>query len=453
MIASPSKSFAAALVCFSLGVAMGPLVPIPGIGTIPLVFLGVGLVVWALVRDRQARFIGLLLACVAFGVWRYGQAILPPSIPTVADAVGHPVRVEGTVVSEVERSMSGARATIDDVRVADERVDGKVLMWFPTIPAATYGDTLTFNCTLAIPEPIDGFRYDAYLRSQGVLALCFRPQYVDVRPGRGRVIATLLAVKRVIVDRFARIVPEPHASFLSGLLFGGSSALSSGLKDDFAATGTSHVLAASGFNVSLFTLAFLTWITHTALGRRRGAYLTAALLVAYVLVAGATAAVVRAGTMGAVVLLGFVVRRKPSVTNMMLLALAGMLAWNPLLFLNDVGFQLSFVATAAMLAFASRIERRCGFVPAAFELRASFAASLAAIIATFPILLWHFGTVSLTSPIVNLIVLPLVPLLMAISGVALAAGFVHPALGTIVAIPAWAISSLILHVVTWFGSA
>jgi competence protein ComEC len=129
-----------------------------------------------------------------------------------------------------------------------------------------------------------------------------------------------------------------------------------------------------------------------------------------------------------------------------------MLAWNPLPLFYDVGFQLSFAATAAMLMFASRVEEHCRFIPETFELRKSFAASLAAIFATLPILLWHFGTASATSPIVNLIVLPLVPILMSLTGIALAAAFVHPMLGTVIAIPAWAVSSVILHVVTWFGS-
>ncbi|NBS41934.1 ComEC/Rec2 family competence protein, partial [bacterium] len=267
----------------------------------------------------------------------------------------------------------------------------------------------------------------------------------------GGIVATLLSIKRVVIARLGQIVPEPHASFLAGLIFGGSSSLSQDLKDDFSKTGTSHILAASGFNVSLFSMVFLTWITHTFLGRRRGAYLTAGLLVAYVCVAGATAAVVRAGIMGLLVLVGFVIRRKPSVLNVTLLALAAMLLWNPLL-LADVGFQLSFVATAAMLGASGAIEKRCVFVPEAFELRKSFAGSMAAIVCTLPIMLWHFGAVSLWSPVVNLLVLPLVPMLMALTGVALAVGFLNVTLGTIVAIPAWAASSVILHLVTWFGA-
>jgi len=466
IVCSPSKSFAVAAICFSFGILVGPLF----LGFDRGLFIALFAATFPLLIGRRGqspplagsrlmaggwssrRLVSVCLALFFLGAWRYGQALVPSNVPTIADAAEHSSRIAGTISSEVVETSTGQRVILGGLTVADDPVDGGLQVWLDAFPSVAYGDELTFECKPQIPTPIDGFAYDRYLRSQGVLALCFRPQYVDVRPSSGGIISTLLTTKRVVVGRLRAIVPEPHASFLAGLIFGGSSTLSEEMKDDFSSTGTSHILAASGFNVSLFSMVFLGFITHTLLGRRKGAYLTAALLVSYVIVAGASAAVVRAGIMGALTLVGFLIRRKPSIINVTLLALAAMLMWNPLLLLDDVGFQLSFVATAAMLGWASRIEEKCAFVPEAFELRRSFAASLAAIVATLPIILWHFGTVSLVSPIANLIVLPLVPMLMAMTGIALAAGFVLPSVGTILAVPAVAVSSVILHVVSWFGA-
>src|SRR3989338_3293775 len=109
---------------------------------------------------------------------------------------------------------------------------------------------------------------------------------------------TILTIKSCATDTLREVLPEPHASFLSGLLFCGSTALSGDLKDDFRQTGTSHILAASGYNVSIFSITFLSFIMSTRLGRRRGLILTTILLALYVIVAGASAAVVRAGVMG-----------------------------------------------------------------------------------------------------------------------------------------------------------
>ncbi len=398
------------------------------------------------------------MVCFVLGI-AIGNVILPFVQPddlsnhsTIIDSVGHPVRIDGTVVAEVQTTSYGQRIEVGDLSVADEFTDGKLLVYAEAYPVVSYGDSIVFNCQPELPEPIESFHYDKYLRSQGILAICFRPQYLDLQSSETGIISTLLSIKRVIVDRLAMIVPEPHASFLSGLLFGGSSALSADLKDDFSKTGTSHILAASGFNVSLFSMTFLYWITHTALGRRKGAYLTAGLLLVYVLIAGASPAIVRAGLMGSLTLIGFLIHRKPYMPNVLLLALSLMLLQNPLLLFDDVGFQLSFVATAAMLLYATRMEKKCTFIPETLALRKSFSASIVAIIATFPITLWHFGTASLTAPIVNLLVLPLVPILMAITGIAIIAGFLNVFLGTMMAVPAFAISSVLLHLVTWFGS-
>ncbi len=410
ILRSPSKSFAAGMICFVLGIAIGNVI-------LPFV-------------QPDDHF----------------------NHSTIAESVGHPVRIAGTVVAEVQNTSYGQRIEVDDLSVADESTGGKLLVYAEPFPVISYGDSIVFNCQPELPKPIESFRYDRYLQSQGILAICFRAQYLDIQsPGTG-IISTLLSIKRVIVDRLAMIVPEPHASFLSGLLFGGSSALSADLKDDFSSTGTSHILAASGFNVSLFSMTFLYWITHTALGRRNGTYLTAGLLLIYVLIAGASPAIVRAGLMGSLTLVGFLIHRKPYMPNVLLLALTLMLLQNPFLLFDDVGFQLSFVATAAMLLYATQMEKKCTFVPEIFALRKSFSASIVAIIATLPIMLWHFGTASITAPIVNLLVLPLVPILMTLTGIAILAGFILPTLGIIFATPAFAVSSIVLHLVTWFGS-
>ncbi len=441
------------MVCFSLGVGAGALVVSRESFVVGSGWWVVGaLIAWILLRDKQSRFVALLVACFALGVWRYGLTTIPSATRTITDAVvGAEMTMEGRVVAEVEPHGRYRRVVLGDIRIPPVSVDGKLLVWLEAYPPVAYGDTLSLACKPELPEPIDGFAYDRYLRAQGIYAVCNGPRDVLVASSSDGIVATLLSVKRVVIARLGQIVPEPHASFLAGLVFGGSSSLSRDLKDDFSRTGTSHILAASGFNVSLFSMVFLGWITHTFLGRRRGAYLTAALLVAYVCVAGATAAVVRAAIMGMLVLVGFLIRRTPSILNVTLLALAAMLLWNPLL-LADVGFQLSFVATAAMLAASAPIEKYCGFVPEAFELRKSFAGSLAAILLTLPIMLWHFGAVSLWSPVVNLLVLPLIPMLMSLTGIAIAVGFLSTGLGMIVAVPAWAASSVILHVIGWFGA-
>jgi competence protein ComEC len=259
--------------------------------------------------------------------------------------------------------------------------------------------------------------------------------------------ALALSARDGIVALLGGLVPEPDASLLGGLIFGGQFALARKITDAFRATGTSHVLSASGFNVSLVTQVFLRWVIETRLGRNRGILVAFALLVAYVFMAGASASVVRAALMASTLLLGMAMRRKASARNILLLAASVMLAFSPGL-VGDVGFQLSFVATAAIMIASAPIEARLAFLPKRFGIRESFAASLAAIVATAPVILWHFGTYSVVAPLANLLVLPLVPYAMALTFIALAFGLVSVSLGAFVALPAGAMAGLMLWAVS-----
>ncbi len=397
-----------------------------------------------------SKTLALILAVFCFGAFLF--TLFPHTPPSVADVPSSAVRVDGVVSAEVERRVDGQRIELTSVRYADELTEGKLLVWAPLYPQIKYGDSLVFNCRVQRPEAFDGFAYDQYLATKGIYAVCFQPQYIDVHPSTSwSVVGSILTVKTFATDTLRKGLPEPHASFLSGLLFGGSTTLSGDLKDNFRETGTSHILAASGYNVSIFSITFLSFIMSTRLGRRRGLILTTILLAMYVIVAGASAAVVRAGIMGFLVVLEKWISRKAYMLNVMLLTASVMLLFHPFI-LYDVGFQLSFVATIAIISFTKPVSERLDIIPEVIGLREALAGSLSAILLTLPIVLWHFGTVSLISPFANLLVLPLVPYAMAATGIGLIAGIASVPIGTLASLPAWALSNVMLRVIETFGS-
>ncbi len=450
-VQSRSWSFAAACAAFIFGVALGPFA------------LGVSLLTWLfviggcfflvmIVRLPRWRLAFLLLFLIAFGAFRYSQALLPPNVDTIADVGPRASRFSGVVTAEVDRRIDRQYLTLDTLTAADQFVDGKMLVALPLYPEVSYGDTIVFNGRVEVPEPFEGFAYDKYLLSKGVLAVCWNPEDMDVISGDADdVIGRTLAVKQYLVGKLRAIVPEPQAAFLTGLLFGGNSALSAELKDDFARTGVSHVLAASGFNVSLFSLFLLGWLLQTPLGRKRGLLVIAGLLVFYTVMAGATPAVVRAVVMASWLLVAQWVNRQASMRNVILLTGALMLALNPLLLLWDVGFQLSFVATVALLVVSPLLAPYFKFVPEMLGVRAAFVGSVSAILLTLPLIIWHFGAVSIVAPVVNLLILPLIPFLMALMLMALGFAVVSTLAGMVVALPSWGIASGLLYLITWFS--
>ncbi len=452
IINSPSKTCRFFLASFCFGILFGPLLkPIPQIYL--LVVLAFGLFLIALVKERKTRIITIALFIFVFGIFRYTQSETPKNIPLINNSSTSSVRVSGIVDTEVEKKMSSQRIILSNVKLRDKKVFGKLLVHMPLYPKVSYSDKLVFSCSIKNPEPFNGFSYDKYLESKGVLAICYYPNYVDVIPNKSfSIIGSILKIKEKALGQLTQIITEPHATFLSGLLFGGSSGLSKELQDDFSRTGTSHILAASGFNVSLFSFVFLSWIIATPIGRKRGIYLTAILLLAYAIMAGMNPAVIRATILAFVILVGALVGRKASTFNALLFAGSAILLVNPRLLLDDVGFQLSFVATWAIIFLVPKWKSKFDIVPEAFGLRDAFVGSIAAIVATLPIIIYHFGSVSIIAPIANFIILPFVPYLMAFLAIALFVSVLSIQAATLFALPAWALSFIVLHIIKLFSA-
>ena len=447
---SPARGFTTLAAAFCFGVLIGPLFLSLEKGMLVLC-LGFLATVFFL-RSSPLRFVLMVIAALFVGMVRVQEADLARQAQAWETVFGQEVRVQGRVRGEVETRGSGKQFEIDHVVVRDQPLDGAIHVRGATDRLLAHGADVMFVCRVEKPEPIETFRYDQYLMSQGVFALCERPKHLDVRGSRVGILGQLFSVKVAIVARLGKIFPEPHASFLSGLVFGGSSTLSPELRDAFARTGTAHILAASGFNVSLITLVLLRFLLQTRLGRRRTVILTASLLVVYTLMAGATASVVRAAIMAGVLLFGLLVKRRADMLNLLLLAGVALLFWNPHQLLYDVGFQLSFAATAALLYVAPRMTEWFVFLPERFGLRESFVASLAATLVTAPILFWHFGTLSLISPLVNLVILPFIPSVMAGTFGVLVVSVLSTRLALLFALPVWLLSSFQLFITQQFSA-
>jgi len=387
------------------------------------------------------------------GVFRLVSALPPPSLPTLTDSWEHSVRVSGQVSLDISRSLIGERATLQQINLAQRPVYGRLQVWLPAGIQVLPGDQLTFSCQLKKPEPIGTFAYDRYLAARGVLALCYRADnFFITPPTRLSAPRAFYLFKNRLLQSLEQSLPEPESSFLEGLLFGGSAGLPEALRQSFADTGLTHILAASGFNLSLFSYVLLSWLLGTAFGRRRALVLVGILIFVYVFLAGATPAVWRAALMSGLILLSYGLRRRPYLPNLFALALVLLLCINPLWLLSDPGFQLSFVATWAVLAVGPRLASRLSFLPATLGLRDSLAASLAAIFFTLPIILWHFGSLSLIAPLANLLILPAVPWLMAGTLITLVVGWFSVSLSVWLGLPLWALTRAVLASVTWLGA-
>jgi competence protein ComEC len=197
---------------------------------------------------------------------------------------------------------------------------------------------------------------------------------------------------------------------LLGILIGARRSLPPQVLDDFTNTGVSHVIAISGYNISVIvaSLAFLAKL----IGRRSSFWISLLVIFAFVVVSGASSSVLRASIMGGLLLLSFQVYRPYRITPALCFAAALMLVWNPRILYWDVGFQLSFLATLGIVYAVPVLETLTTSWPNPFGTKTILLVSTSAILATMPLVLLQFGQVSLVALPVNILMLPFVPLTM-----------------------------------------
>ncbi len=250
-------------------------------------------------------------------------------------------------------------------------------------------------------------------------------------------------LREALAEPLRRLVPEPEGGIVRGIVLGERAAVDADLASAFARSGTSHLLAISGFNMTLVATA----VALVARGRVRPAItatLTVSCVLAYSVLVGLAPSVARAAVMAVVASLGLAFGRRPATDNALALAVATMVGIDASA-IGDVGFLLSATATGGLLYLGDPISRRLAFLPGA--IRQGLATTLAATLPTIPIIAAVFGRVSLVSPLANLVAVPLFPPLMLAGAATSALGTVSLDLAQLPGLLAYALAFLLRVVV------
>jgi len=318
----------------------------------------------------------------------------------------------------------------------------------PRYPVVIPGDRVQVDGPIR-PRPESPYgEYLARIGAAGTLTA----RSIDVVPTSADPRHRLEELRRGAADALAGVLPEPEAGLAAGILIGLRDRVDRDLAAAFTTAGVSHVVAISGWNIAIVAAAIAA--LAGGLRRRRRSVVTILAIVAYVCFAGASASVVRAAMMAGVVLLARESGRAGRAAAALGWAATLLLVADPAL-IGDAGFQLSSLATAGLIAWATPVTDwidRVGRGRLPRWLAESLGVSLAAQAATLPVVLVSFGRLAVLSPIVNLAVVPLVAPAMAVGLVALASGVViqlgMPAVvGAILAAPGWVILRILVAIV------
>lgn len=350
------------------------------------------------------------------------------------------VRLEGVICAEPERRESDQRFCFQP-----DDVEDRILASAPLYPERRYGDRIILEGRLGLPENFEAyeggptFNYVAYLEKDRVRYRVSRAKVSLVGEGEGSMVASaLISLKSAFVGRIESLVPEPHSSIVVGVLLGEKGSLPRDLSDDFKRTGLTHILVLSGSNVTVVADTLMK--AFSVLPRVAGLCFGAMSIVLFAIMTGASATTVRASAMALVVVLAKGAGRRYDVARALALAAVVMVAHNPRILAFDVGFQLSFLATLALVYVSPVVSSYLGFIPERFQLREIVTSSLSTQLFTLPFILHSMGEVSVVSLAPNLLVLPLVPWVMFFGFAAGAAGFV----ADMVALPAaWSATALV----------
>lgn len=330
--------------------------------------------------------------------------------PLFDEFVGKTFEGRGMVVSEPKEKSFYAEVI---VRIAD--TDQKVLVQAPFHPDFEYGDEVTVKGKLKHPKDFKTdaghvFPYQKFLAKDNIFYILSAPTITLLSKYNGNPIKHFLfSIKHSFVDHVNKIIPRPESTLLSGMLIAGKGSLGPDLEDSFKEVGLIHIVVLSGYNVTIIAEAFIKMLLFLP---RIFAYSTGAFgIVLFAIMAGGGPTIIRASFMSIVALVGKLTGNTYSALRALIVGGLIMIFINPLILRYDPSFQLSFMATFALIVFSPIVQELFGEFGKT-TIGEIISSTLAVEIFLFPYLLYMNGSVALVSFLANISVLPFLPFTM-----------------------------------------
>ena len=379
------------------------------------------------------------------------------------------VEVKGIVAQDpdVGDKTTHLHLSAREIKASEEwrQVSGTALLTVPRYPAYHYGDVLLGKGRLETPPRLDGFDYQNYLARQEIYSLMRYPKVETLATGQGaKPLAWIYSLRDRLSQTLARVLHEPQASLAQGIILGIRTNIPASLEDDFVRSGTAHILAISGINLTIVA-GILVSLGIWAFGRRHYLYIWVALSIIwlYTLLTGLHPPALRAAIMVSLFLTADFLGRQRSGIIALFLAAAIMVGVSPQV-LWDASFQMSFMAMAGLIFICPPLQslgRKAvtatvgeeGTLPrVANVLTDSFSVSLGAVLAIWPLTAYYFGIISWVGPLATFLALSVLPAIIVTGVLAGIFGLLFVPLGQAIAWLTWLFLSYILVVVKAFAA-
>ena len=466
---TPSKIFLCFCLSFVGGIFISSMLgPEPiinyGLGRAQIFVLGfliLGLILISVFwRYKKLVVIGFCILFLILGIWRHqnNEWQMANSKLQIYNNKEEKITLTGVVADEPDVREKSIKLTIKASQIlAEDRplpISGKILITTNRYPEYQYGDKLKITGKIETPPIFEGFSYKEYLKKEGIFSVMSWPEIEVIGQGFGNpVMKFLFSFKNKFKETARTFISPPEVGILEALIFGDEGNISQEWKAKLNFTGTRHIAAVSGMNITIIASLLLAFALSLGFWRKQAFYFSICLLSLYILMIGAPASAVRAGIMGGLLLTAQHLGRLSVASRAVIFAATAMLALNPLLLRLDVGFQLSFLAILGIIYLQPFINNWFKKIPnpKIFPLRITLSTTIAAQIFTLPILVYNFGYIPLISPIANILIVPaLAPITVSIFIFGLV-GMIFWGLGLILSWPIWLFLTYITKIIDFFS--
>lgn len=359
-------------------------------------------------------------------------------------------------------SFSGIVSDYPDKRLNNQRItitqsgkESNILVVLPLSKEISYGDRVSVKGMLESPENFETntgkeFDYKGYLSNKNIYYIVNDAEVELISNGHGsKVISLLFKFRKSFINNIEKVLVPPQSDLASGLVLGVRGGFDKEMRDNFIKTGTIHIIALSGYNVTIVAenlMKVFGSVFRQSVSVSFGVFS----IILFVLLSGASATAIRAGIMAVIALFARLTGRTYDAGRALVIAGLLMITYDVRV-VFDISFQLSFLATVGILFVTPKVVKWFWFVPSKIGLRDIVSTTVGATISVLPLLLYSTGVLSLVSLPANILILPIIPFVMLLIFIIGILGFITPVIALPFAYIAHTLLLYMLSVVEFFA--
>jgi competence protein ComEC len=334
-----------------------------------------------------------------------------PKQPIYTEIIGKEVIFEGIVINNPDIRLYNQHLIVKPI---NQKTNILVITQKEMI--VNYGDKVRIEGIVNAPENFitesgREFNYKRYLANQDIYLIINKPSLSIISHNHGNKIKSkLYFIRNLFIENIEKSISRPMSDLASGLILGARGGFDNEMNQKFIETGTIHIVALSGYNISIIADNILK-LFSLFLSQIFSILFAIIFIVLFILMTGATPTAIRAGLMAGIVLFAKITGRNYDAGRALIIAGLLMITYD-LRIITDMSFQLSFLATAGILFITPLAMKYLYFLPNKYKIRETVATTIGATIAVLPLILYLTGVFSIVSILANVLIIPFIPITM-----------------------------------------